>query len=87
MVRNGNTLTAMSGNGPGGLTGTLPFSLDVSRYDWIVGIGDVGMAGGAPDLVVRKAGKGRLWLIQGGPGGFAAPVPLARGLKAYDLVG
>jgi hypothetical protein len=86
MVRNGNTLTAMGGNGPGGLTGTLPISLDVTGYDWVVGVGDVGLAG-TPDLVVRKAGKGRLWLVQGGPGGFAAPVPLARGLKAYDLVG
>ena len=86
MVRNGNTLTALGGNGPGGLTGTLPISLDVTGYDWVVGVGDVGLAG-TPDLVVRKAGKGRLWLVQGGPGGFAAPVPLARGLKAYDLVG
>lgn len=86
MVRKGSTLTAWAGNGPGGLSGALPISLDVAKYDWIVGVGDVGLTG-SPDLVVRTAGKGRLWLVQGGPAGFAAPVPLARGLKDYDLVG
>ncbi len=87
MVRKGSTLTAWSGNGPGGLTGAMPIRVDVTKYDWIVGVGDTGVAGGAPDLVVRKAGKGRLWLLQGGPTGFAAPVTLARGMRAYDLVG
>jgi hypothetical protein len=86
MVRNGNVLTAWAGNGPGGLTGALPVSVDVTKYDWIVGVGDVGLTG-SPDLVVRKAGKGRLSLLQWGPAGFEAPVTLARGMKAYDLVG
>ena len=86
MVRNGNSLTAWGGNGPGGLTGVLPISLDVTKYDWIVGVGDVGVAG-SPALVVRKAGKGKLMLLQTGPSGFAAPVVLGRGLKDYDLVG
>ncbi|MBJ7358442.1 N-acetylmuramoyl-L-alanine amidase [Nocardioides sp.] len=86
MVRNGNVLTAWAGNGPGGLTGALPISVDVTRYDWVVGVGDVGLTG-SPDLVVRKAGKGRLSLLQWGPTGFAAPVKMAGGMKAYDLVG
>jgi hypothetical protein len=86
MVRNGNALTAWAGNGPGGLTGAMPVSVDVTGYDWVVGVGDVGLTG-SPDLVVRKAGKGKLWLLQGSPTGFAPRVTLARGMKAYDLVG
>jgi hypothetical protein len=86
MIRNGNALTAWSGNGPGGLTGPIAGSLDVSGYDWIVGVGDVGLTG-SPDLVVRKAGRGKLVLLQGGPSGFAPRVVLARGMKVYDLVG
>ena len=86
MIRNGSTLTAWAGNGPGGLTRALPVSVDVTAYDWIVGVGDVGLDG-SPDLVVRKAGKGKLWLIHGGPTGFASRVSLARGMRAYDLVG
>jgi hypothetical protein len=86
MVRKGNLLTAWAGNGPGGLTGALPVSVDVAGYDWIVGVGDIGLTG-SPDLVVRKAGKGRLWILHGSPTGFAPRVSLARGMKAYDLVG
>jgi hypothetical protein len=86
MVRNGTVLTAWGGNGPGGLTAALPVSVDVTPYDWVVGIGDVDLTG-SPDLVVRKAGKGKLWLLQGGPAGFAPRVVLAKGMKDYDLVG
>jgi hypothetical protein len=86
MVRRRNLLTAWAGNGPGGLTGVLPVNVDVTGYDWIVGVGDVDLTG-SPDLVVRKAGRGRLWLLQGGPSGFASRVSLGRGMKVYDLVG
>ena len=87
MIRNGTNLTAWSGNGPGGLTGTIPGTLDVSDYDWVVGIGDVGQTGTQPDLVVKQLGRGKLWLLDGSPAGFAPRVVLARGLKDYDLVG
>ena len=72
MVRNGNALTAWAGNGPGGLTGALPVSVDVTEYDWIVGVGDVGLTG-SPDLVVRKAGKGKLCCSRAARPGSHAP--------------
>jgi hypothetical protein len=86
MVRNGKALTAWKGNGPGGLSGAMVGSLDVSGFDWVIGVGDVGLTG-APDLVVKQLGRGKLWLLQGGPGGFAPRKVLGRGLKDYDLVG
>ena len=89
MIRNGSSLTAWIGNGPGGLSGAIPGSLAVGDFDWIVGIGDVANGGltGSPDLVVKQAGRGKLWLLQGGPSGFAPRMVLARGMKGYDLVG
>ena len=64
----------------------MPGALDVTDYDWIVGAGDVDL-NGSPDLVVKQAGRGKLWLLQGSPAGFAPRVVLARGMKDYDLVG
>jgi N-acetylmuramoyl-L-alanine amidase/FG-GAP-like repeat len=83
MIRNGNVLTTWAGNGPGGLSGPLPGGLDVTDYDWIIGVGDVGLTA-APDLVVKKAGRGKLWLL---PSGSTTRVVLARGMRIYDLVG
>ncbi len=89
MIRNGSALAAWAGNGPGGLTGAMPGSLPVKDFDWVIGVGDVSVAGlaGSPDLVVKQAGRGKVWLLQGSPTGFSPRMVIARGMKDYDLVG
>jgi hypothetical protein len=87
LVRNGDLLTAWEGNGPGGLTGPMQGSLNVRDFDWIVGLGDVAAAGGTSDLLVKQAGRGKVWLLQTGPSGFAPRAVVARGMRGYDLVG
>ncbi len=53
LYRQGSSLVARTGNGPGGLTGSArTVGLDLRPYDWVVGISDVGLTG-HPDLVVR----------------------------------
>lgn len=76
-----------AGNGPGGLTGRArTLDLDLSPYDWVVGVSDIGMAGHA-DLVVRAKATGHLWLIPGTSQGFGKRRFLAEGMGAYDLAG
>ena len=65
----------------------MPGSLAVGDCDWIVGLGDVAAAGGSSDLLVKQEGRGKVWLLQGGPTGFAPRAVLARGMRGYDLVG
>ena len=38
LFRSGSTLSLYPGNGPGGLVGGQRLSVDVSAYDWIVGV-------------------------------------------------
>ena len=85
LVRRGKTLTLYSGNGPGGLTGARKLSIDVSPYDWIVGISDVNLKG-HPDLVVRAKGTGQLYLIPGHRKSLGQPVLLGGGWRGYNMV-
>lgn len=76
-----------AGNGPGGLTGKgRVLDLDLTAYDWVVGVSDVGGAGHA-DLVVREKATGYLWLIPGTATGFGKRRFLAEGMGGYDLAG
>jgi hypothetical protein len=84
--RSGGTLSWLAGNGPGGLTGSRKsFSLDLTPYDWVLGLGDVN--GDRPDLVVREKATGYLWLLPGTATGFGARRFLAEGFAGYDLAG
>jgi FG-GAP-like repeat len=86
LFRKGNRLTLFPGNGPGGLTGSKALGLDLSPYDWVVGVSDVLLTGHA-DLLVRAKATGDLYLIQGTETGFAPRRYLASGMEAYDLAG
>jgi hypothetical protein len=86
LFRSGSRLMLFPGNGPGGLTDPEGLGLDLSRYDWVVGISDEGLTGHA-DLVVRSRKNGYLWLIPGTRNGFAPRRFLGEGMGAYDLAG
>jgi hypothetical protein len=83
MFRSGGDLRLFRGNGPGGLMNGKKLSVDMSPYDWTVGVSDVGLTGHA-DLVVRKRGTGQLWLLPGTISGVGTPVMLGRGMRIYD---
>ncbi|WP_435748170.1 FG-GAP-like repeat-containing protein [Nocardioides sp. SYSU DS0663] len=86
LFRDGDRLLLYPGNGPGGLTTPSRLDVDLKRYDWVVGISDVGLAGHA-DLVLRSKADGRLWLLPGKADGFGARRLVGEGMGAYDLVG
>jgi hypothetical protein len=83
LYRKGGTLSLFKGNGPGGLMSGRQMRIDLSRYDWTVGVSDVGLTGHA-DVIVRKRGTGQLYLLQGSTSGFAKPVLIGRGNGVFD---
>ncbi|MGZ8744609.1 MAG: FG-GAP-like repeat-containing protein [Nocardioides sp.] len=86
LFRKGNRLTLFPGNGPGGLTGATSLGLDLSPYDWVVGVSDVNLTG-HPDLVVRAKKNGYLWLYRATSTGFEPRRFLGEGMQGYDLAG
>lgn len=86
LVQTTTSLVAYAGNGPGGLTASNTLALDISRYDWVVGISDADAKAGHPDLVVREKATGNLYLIEATATGFKAPALLGTGMKAYNMV-
>ena len=86
LLRSRSTLTLYRGNGPGGFVGSRQLSLDVGRYDWVVGISDIGVTGHS-DLVVRARSTGTLWLVPMTASGFGVRQLLGSGMDRYDLVG
>lgn len=86
LFRNGKKMMLFPGNGPGGLTSPKQLSVDLSPYDWVVGISDIGLKGHS-DVIVREKATGHLWLLQGTATGFKPRRFLAEGMGAYDLVG
>ncbi len=86
LVRRGARLTLLHGNGPGGLHAPSKLAVDLSRYDWTIGISDLQLTG-HPDLIVRQKGTGRLYALPGTGTGFKAPVLLGGGFGGYDLAG
>ncbi|WP_232679505.1 FG-GAP-like repeat-containing protein [Nocardioides sp. R-C-SC26] len=86
LMRKGKNLQVFSGNGPGGLTGARTLDVDLSSFDWVVGISDIAMAG-HPDLVLRTKKTGQLWLVNGTPTGVEQPQLLGTGMEIYDMVG
>ncbi len=86
LYRQGGSLMARAGNGPGGLTGSARrVGVDLSSYDWVVGISDVGLTG-HPDLVVRTRDTGQVWLRRATVRRVAAPEFLGMAV-GYDMVG
>ncbi len=86
LFRNGDKLTLFPGNGPGGLTNPRSLGLDVSPYDWVIGVSDVQLHGHA-DLIARERATGDLYLLPGTAKGFKARRFLGSGMGAYDLAG
>ena len=85
LVQTRTSLMVYPGNGPGGLTGGGRLGLDLTPYDWVVGISDVDLVG-HPDLIVREKDTGRLLLIEATASGFKVPALLGTGLEAYNMV-
>ena len=85
LVRQGRDLMLYSGNGPGGLTSSRQLPIDLSPYDWIVGVSDVGLKG-HPDLVVRAKDTGQLYLIEGHANSFEEPLLLGGGYRDFNMV-
>jgi hypothetical protein len=86
MLRRRGALTLFAGNGPGGLSSPKKLSVDVSPYDWVIGVSDLRLTG-HPDLVVRQRNTGRIYALQGTTKGFLPPLYLGEGLGGYDLAG
>jgi hypothetical protein len=86
LVRRGTKLTLLHGNGPGGLHAPSTLSVDLSGYDWTIGISDLQLTG-HPDLIVRQKATGRLYALPGTDKGFKAPALLGGGFGGYDLAG
>jgi len=86
LLRQGRTLTVLHGNGPGGLHAPSKLGIDLSGFDWVIGISDLQLTG-HPDLVVRQKDTGRLYALPGTGTGFKAPVYLGGGFGGYDLAG
>ncbi|WP_395693800.1 FG-GAP-like repeat-containing protein [Nocardioides sp.] len=86
LLRSGNRLTLYPGNGPGGLTSPRSMSVDVSPYDWVIGVSDVQLRGHA-DVIVRDRASGSLWVLPGTTSGFGTRRFLAGGMGGYDLAG
>jgi hypothetical protein len=86
LFRSGKKLSLYPGNGPGGFLGARPLKLNVKKYDWMVGVGDMGINGHS-GVVVRERKTGYLWLLPGTATGFSGRVFLAQGFKGYDLAG
>ncbi len=86
LFRKGKKMALYPGNGPGGFLGARQLKLNVKRYDWMVGVGDMGV-NGHPGVVARERKTGYLWLLPGTATGFSSRVFLAQGFKGYDLAG
>jgi hypothetical protein len=86
IFRSGSRLALYPGNGPGGFTGVKTLRTRAAQYDWMVGVGDMGINGHG-GVVVRDKETGLLWLLTATTRGFSTRVFLAQGFKAYDLAG
>ncbi|MBZ5737343.1 FG-GAP-like repeat-containing protein [Nocardioides mangrovi] len=86
LFRNGSKLTLYPGNGPGGLTSPKALGLNLTPYDWVIGISDIQRDGHA-DLIVRDKATGALWLVPGTASGFGKRRYLGGGMGGYDLAG
>jgi hypothetical protein len=86
LLRNGGTLSLYPGNGPGGLSSPRRLPVDLTPYDWVIGVSDLRLTG-HPDLIVRERGSGRIYALPGSSTGFGARVYLGSGLGGYDLAG
>ncbi|MFT4286867.1 FG-GAP-like repeat-containing protein [Nocardioides sp.] len=88
LVRNGNSLFLYPSNGPGGLMAPRQLNVDLSPYDWVVGVGSLAVTG-HPDLVVRNPKTGGLYALKGAGDGSIAGKPraLGFGFGGYDLAG
>ena len=60
--------------------------VNLTNYDWVLGIRDVGLTGHA-DVVIREKATGRLWLLPGTTTGVGARQLLGAGAQIYDLAG
>lgn len=87
LFRSGSTLSLYPGNGPGGLTGAERLDVDVSDYDWVIGVSDLRVTGHS-DVIVREKATGLLYALQATAArGFTDRRILGEGMEIYDLAG
>jgi hypothetical protein len=86
LLRRGRSLSLLHGNGPGGLHSPSKLKVDLSPYDWVIGVSDLQAKGlGHPDLIVRRKSDGRLYALPGTASGVRDPIYLGSGFGGYDL--
>jgi FG-GAP-like repeat len=86
IFRKDGAMSVYLGNGPGGLTGAKPLSLNTQAFDWAVGVSDVRLTGHS-DLVFRSRSTKQLYLVEATATGFGTPVLLGSGFAGFDLAG
>jgi hypothetical protein len=86
LFRKGSQLKVYPGNGPGGLTSPQALELDVTAYDWVLGVSDLHL-GGHADVIVRAKATGFLWAFTATADGLESRRLLGDGMNAYDLAG
>jgi hypothetical protein len=86
LFRKGNQLLVAPGNGPGGLTSPRRLEVDVSAYDWVIGVSDLNL-GGHADVIAREKATGYLWALRATATGFWPRRFLGEGMGIYDLAG
>ncbi|MEO5711524.1 MAG: FG-GAP-like repeat-containing protein [Nocardioidaceae bacterium] len=84
--RSDGSLVLYPGNGPGGLTGGSAVGSLTRGYDWLLSVGDVN-GDRRPDLLVRAASTGTLWLLPGTTTGFGTRALFSNGMSRFDLAG
>ncbi len=87
LIRKGARLTLYPGNGPGGLSRPSRLPVDLSPYDWVIGVSDLTRTK-HPDLVVRAEGNRPALRPPGhdlGLPGPRLPRPGVRGLRPDGL--
>ncbi|MGH3346842.1 MAG: FG-GAP-like repeat-containing protein [Nocardioides sp.] len=87
LFRYGSSISLYPGNGPGGLVGGKRLGLDVSAYDWVIGVSDLNARGGHADVILRARTSGRLYAVRGSAKGFGTRRTLGGGMGIYDLAG
>ena len=85
LIRKGGTLTVLHGNGPGWMQHPTRLAVDVSGYDWVLGVSDLRGSQGHPDLLARQKGTGRVYALPGSASGIGARVYLGTVPAGYDL--
>jgi hypothetical protein len=88
LLRRGGKVSLLRGNGPGWMQSASRLDVDLTPYDWVIGVSDLqAKPTGHPDLIVRSKTNGNLYVLPGTKSGARTRVYLGGGFGGYDLAG